>query len=700
MAVRHVLLVALFCFAIMSIAQTKKSNGIVKSFKTSCPDTIVQDVSFSIEYELTSKMWDKGGHPLQGNGFNLTNVVYTVIKNRPYSKLLARATYVCSSIGDLKTPGMVAVVNGDSLVSSSKPVHSKPNPKYGKEMDMAFRWLVEQGQNPDSLFLKVSFEGRHSWLFDDPINACFCLVAKRDVWPLLDNPILAYSKESSMNYKNDKGWCMSILDSYDKQIQELSKVSVKRNLLQEVRKDSVMPLLADLSWGQAGPYNRKAPTLDGKKALIGCVPLSIGMVMNYHKWPKQGRSHVYYQPDNRVFEVDFTSLSPLWDSYSSEYPEDDTSAVADDLSRLLVLLSFSLDANFTQDGTVAKLSNVKHVLCNNLNYSSKMNYYYKELKDSFLVSLLHNELSHKRPCILSNDSHAFVCDGYNGDFFHFNMGWGGFRNGYYKMRLGKYPQMEKSLLMVTGILCGIEPHFKDYTKEVAVVTPGTLETYFTEEEKSMVTKLIIKGEINSKDIIFIRQLAGAFSGDSLIGKRGTLKILDLENTIIGKDNNPYLVRKATGMWTRTSYTENSYGSRSDYDSRTYNFETMDEKTWKSFKMNIGSKQQDLFYTRTDDNKYYVHYKSQKNTIGRLMFSGCSSLESVVLPQKIEKIADYSFAGCISLQEITIPRKVSEIGEIPFDGCSSLEYIRLPLGKEYQKVLARGCSPSIQVVRYR
>lgn len=700
MKTKSIIFFVLLCVANISIGQTEKSNGIVKSFKTSCPDTIVQDVPFSIEYELTSKMWDKGGHPLQGKGFNLRNVIYSVIKKPPYSKLVARATYVCSSIGDLYTPGMIAVVNGDSLVASSKPIHVKPHPKYGKELDMAFKWLVEEGQNPDSLFLKVSLEARHSWLFDDPVNGCFCLVAKQHAWPMLDNPILAYSNESAMNYKNDKEWCQSILNSYNMQIEELSKMPANRSLLQNSIKDSVMPLLGNLSWGQAGPYNRNAPTLEGKKTLIGCVPLSVGMVMNYHKWPKQGYSHVYYQPDNRVYKVDFTSLSPLWGSYSSVYAEDDTSDVSDDLSRLLVLLSFSLDANFSQGATVAKLSNVKHVLCNNLNYSSKMNYYYKELKDSLLVSLLYHELRNKRPCILSNDSHAFVCDGYNGDFLHFNMGWGGYRNGYYKLRLGEYSQTEKSLLMATGILCGIEPHLQDFTKEVTVATSGTLETHFTEEEKSTVTKLVIKGKINSKDIIFIRQMAGASTGDSLIGKRGTLKILDLENAIIEKDDSPYLVTKATGSWTRTSYLENSFGARSDFDSHTYNFQTMDEKTWKSFKMNIGSKHKDRYYTRTDDNKYYVHYKSQKNTIGNMMFSSCSSLKSVILPKNLKKISDYAFAGCISLKEITIPQTISEIGEFPFDRCSSLDRIWFPFGKDIQKMLVRDCSPGIQVSYYR
>lgn len=63
------------------------------------------------------------------------------------------------------------------------------------------------------------------------------------------------------------------------------------------------------------------------------------------------------------------------------------------------------------------------------------------------------------------------------------------------------------------------------------------------------------------------------------------------------------------------------------------------------------------------------------TIGG-MFSGCSSLRSVKLPQNIRSISG-TFDGCKKLSDIVIPNEVEEIGSYSFRGCSSLVSLVLP-----------------------
>lgn len=63
------------------------------------------------------------------------------------------------------------------------------------------------------------------------------------------------------------------------------------------------------------------------------------------------------------------------------------------------------------------------------------------------------------------------------------------------------------------------------------------------------------------------------------------------------------------------------------------------------------------------------------------FSGCSSIETVVLPDTLTSIGDYAFNGCTNLKSINIPEGITVIATNLFNGCSSLEAITLPSSVE-------------------
>lgn len=58
------------------------------------------------------------------------------------------------------------------------------------------------------------------------------------------------------------------------------------------------------------------------------------------------------------------------------------------------------------------------------------------------------------------------------------------------------------------------------------------------------------------------------------------------------------------------------------------------------------------------------------------FYGCSSLQSIQLPESLTTINGSAFNGCSSLTEITIPAGVTRIKGGAFKNCSSLQYIRI------------------------
>ncbi len=65
------------------------------------------------------------------------------------------------------------------------------------------------------------------------------------------------------------------------------------------------------------------------------------------------------------------------------------------------------------------------------------------------------------------------------------------------------------------------------------------------------------------------------------------------------------------------------------------------------------------------------------SIGQSAFEDCRSLESIIIPDGVIKIGMFAFSGCTSLKSITIPDSVMSIGYRAFYGCSSLKSITIP-----------------------
>ena len=63
-------------------------------------------------------------------------------------------------------------------------------------------------------------------------------------------------------------------------------------------------------------------------------------------------------------------------------------------------------------------------------------------------------------------------------------------------------------------------------------------------------------------------------------------------------------------------------------------------------------------------------------IGDDTFSGCTSLNELILPNSITTIGQFSFSNCNSLKSLTIPKSVLTIGNCAFYGCESLESIEV------------------------
>ena len=62
-----------------------------------------------------------------------------------------------------------------------------------------------------------------------------------------------------------------------------------------------------------------------------------------------------------------------------------------------------------------------------------------------------------------------------------------------------------------------------------------------------------------------------------------------------------------------------------------------------------------------------------------VFQGCNSLESIKIPEGIDRIGPYCFYNCTNLKNVALPNSLTRIDNNAFQGCKSLEEIKIPEG---------------------
>lgn len=68
--------------------------------------------------------------------------------------------------------------------------------------------------------------------------------------------------------------------------------------------------------------------------------------------------------------------------------------------------------------------------------------------------------------------------------------------------------------------------------------------------------------------------------------------------------------------------------------------------------------------------------SNVDYIGEGAFSGCTSIDNIVIPEGIETIENITFFNCQSLENVTVPDSVTEISDGAFEGCASITSVDL------------------------
>ena len=74
---------------------------------------------------------------------------------------------------------------------------------------------------------------------------------------------------------------------------------------------------------------------------------------------------------------------------------------------------------------------------------------------------------------------------------------------------------------------------------------------------------------------------------------------------------------------------------------------------------------------------YDNIQYSVTSIGDWVFSECSDLTSITIPNSVTSIGDDTFSNCSGLTSVTIPNSVTSIGNSAFSGCYGLTSVTIP-----------------------
>ena len=203
---------------------------------------------------------------------------------------------------------------------------------------------------------------------------------------------------------------------------------------------NVVVLLETASWGQNSPFNEQCWTKYGgtTHAKTGCVATAYAIVMRYHKYPKEGTGYKLYNCQSG--EV-FTDREYDWDNMPLVYDGNWTEEQIYETSKIMAHLAHAHMSTFGANGTSANEERETAKLNRFFNYpkiaASYQREYTREQWEAKIIESLDNGCP--VPYAANNSGtgdsrHMFVIDGYTDNgYFHFNFGWNGSGNGWFKL---------------------------------------------------------------------------------------------------------------------------------------------------------------------------------------------------------------------------------------------------------------------------
>lgn len=235
----------------------------------------------------------------------------------------------------------------------------------------------------------------------------------------------------------------------------------KKAAATEAEYGNIVVYLETAKWDQTSPYNNLCRTYDGRTALTGCVPTAYAILMQYHKWPESAeQKKVYHSGTGESITLgNKYDWENMLSSYSGNYSDAEAEAVATLMRDLGWAYGVEYGTSNTASGAggegAGKLIEIFKYKSESPNTSSATMATSRDIlaNDKLWIQYIKESLDAGCPIPYSSTTtsggrHIFILDGYTDNgYFHFNWGWGGQGNGWFKldeMKPDSYSDYSKS----------------------------------------------------------------------------------------------------------------------------------------------------------------------------------------------------------------------------------------------------------------
>ena len=281
-------------------------------------------------------------------------------------------------------------------------------------------------------------------------------------------PVLGYSDNGHFDADNIPPALQYILSGYQEQIDYArANMAPQRGTLQSVdpKGTPVVGPLVKTMWYQDDPYNRLCPRVDAGESYTGCAATAMAQIMNYWRWPERGTgSHTNTFADSLF--VDFSQSVYDWDNMAITYKPNTPQVKIDAVSRLMYDCGISVNMMYSYRTGAASGIFIAPALVNYFNYSGDARSICRNDYETQWDSIMMAELDALRPILTTGGEHAYICDGYDSEhYFHYNIGWGGVRDGYYLSNAINLENSDISFSHDQDAIIGIHPDYNDEYRE-------------------------------------------------------------------------------------------------------------------------------------------------------------------------------------------------------------------------------------------
>lgn len=315
----------------------------------------------------------------------------------------------------------------------------------------------------------VTCEGQKAYYVVQFAEGGWVLVSADDA----SYPFIGYSTEGVYQTEGQPESVKSMMDIYGRQVIENKQAAGARRhtgweqaSLAQTRADAegsgkIEPLI-QVNWNQTGSFQKYCPGTGKNQAVVGCVAVGMAQAMSVAQWPSRPVGEFSYKCAN---------YGPQYINYDNEpdYNWGDILSGAngrDDVARLLWHCGVAVSMDYGADGSGTQTSYIPAALLRNFNYPKSVKYYSRDGfggSDDDWKELILTELREGRAVAYSghdpkgNYGHCFNLDGYDGEFFHVNWGWGGSNNGYFPLNGLKDAKMGMNYTDGQGVVVGVRP---------------------------------------------------------------------------------------------------------------------------------------------------------------------------------------------------------------------------------------------------